>query len=170
MLFRNTATLAIPSNVEISQRSGGKCGHGRVPTEEIVLRALVVIVSVVLPEAVPDTMVVGLNEGVAASGRPEDAKLIAFTVVPPVVLMLIVKLAELPAVTVTEAVAAVTEKSTPVPARVTACGLPGALSKMFKVAAFFKPTDMGWSFGVIVQFAPAASVAGVSGQVFVWLN
>jgi hypothetical protein len=67
------------------------------------------------------------------------------------------------------AVDKLTAGAVPVPVSAIPCGFPEALSVILSVA-FFKPSDVGWNFGVIVQFVPAARVAGASGQVLVWLN
>src|ERR1700676_837309 len=55
---------------------------------------------------------------------------------------------------------------TPVPVRVTVCGLLAALSVMVTEAAR-GPTAAGLNVTLIVQFAPVASVAGDFGQVSV---
>jgi hypothetical protein len=54
----------------------------------------------------------------------------------------------------------------PVPARPTACGLPVALSAMLTLAAR-APVAVGLNVTLIAQFAFAASVAGLTGHVFV---
>src|ERR1700680_2069077 len=54
---------------------------------------------------------------------------------------------------------------TPVPVRVTVCGLLAALSVMVTEAAR-GPTAAGLNVTLIVQFAPVASVAGDLRQVF----
>jgi hypothetical protein len=54
----------------------------------------------------------------------------------------------------------------PVPVRGTLCGLPAALSATLTFAAR-APVAVGLNVTLIVQFAFAASVAGLTGQVFV---
>jgi hypothetical protein len=56
----------------------------------------------------------------------------------------------------------------PVPVRLTLCGLPPALSVKRSVA-FRVPVPVGLKVTVAVQVAPAGSVAGLMGHVFVWL-
>ena len=58
----------------------------------------------------------------------------------------------------------VTVGATPVPVRATVCGLPAALSFTVTVAGR-APAAIGPNVTEIVQLAPAASVAGLSGQV-----
>jgi len=60
----------------------------------------------------------------------------------------------------------VTTGTTPVPVRDTLCGLPVALSVMLTLAVRL-PVAVGLKVTLIVQFAPAARVALLAGQVFV---
>src|SRR5712664_3164275 len=58
---------------------------------------------------------------------------------------------------------AVNLKSQPVPVRDTVCGLPDALSVIVRVPVR-EPTAVGVNVTLIVQFAPAANVPGLTGQ------
>jgi hypothetical protein len=60
-----------------------------------------------------------------------------------------------------------TAGAVPVPVSPTECGLPVALSFTVRVAER-APVAFGVNVTEIVQLAPAASVAGLSGQVEVW--
>jgi len=62
--------------------------------------------------------------------------------------------------------AALSEKSVPVPVNGTVCGLPVALSVTDTLAARL-PADVGLKITVIMQFCPAARVAGFMGHVVV---
>ena len=53
----------------------------------------------------------------------------------------------------------------PVPDRATICGLPLALS-VTEMLAVREPVAVGLNVTLIVQFAPAARVAGETGQLF----
>src|SRR5262245_21022195 len=57
--------------------------------------------------------------------------------------------------------------ATPVPLSPTVCGLPAALDEMLTVAVR-APAAVGVNVTEIVQLAPAASVAGLSGQLLSW--
>src|SRR5712691_12342229 len=72
------------------------------------------------------------------------------------------KLTDWPALTVAVE-GAVTVKSQPVPVNGTVCGLPAALSVIVSVPVR-APTAVGANVTLIVQFAPAARVAGLIGQ------
>jgi hypothetical protein len=58
---------------------------------------------------------------------------------------------------------AVTWKSQPVPLKATVCGLPEALSVTVRVPVR-APVVVGVKVTFMVQFAPAAKVAGLTGQ------
>ena len=58
-------------------------------------------------------------------------------------------------------------ETVPVPESATLCGLPVALSLIVTLALRL-PVAEGENVTLIAQFAPAASVFGLSGQVFVW--
>jgi hypothetical protein len=60
----------------------------------------------------------------------------------------------------------VTAGAVPVPPNATVCGLPAALS-VTETFAVRLPVAVGLNVTEIEQFAPAASVEGLSGQVFV---
>jgi hypothetical protein len=62
---------------------------------------------------------------------------------------------------------AVTWKSHPVPVSGTVCGLPGTLSVTVNVPVR-APMAVGANVMLMVQVAPAARVAGLTGQVLVW--
>jgi hypothetical protein len=61
----------------------------------------------------------------------------------------------------------VTAGAIPLPVSETVCGLPLALS-VTDTLALRLPLAVGLNVTEIVQFAPAASVLGLSGHVFVW--
>jgi len=56
--------------------------------------------------------------------------------------------------------------STPVPVSATLCGLPAALSVMLTLPVRF-PVAVGLKVMLIAQFAPPASVVGLTGHVLV---
>jgi hypothetical protein len=87
---------------------------------------------------------------------------------PPTGVMVTLKLSVLPAVTVCVDVGPVNPKSggVVVPVSGTVCGLPVALSVMVKVPMRV-PAAVGVNVTLIVQFAFAASIAGVIGQAVV---
>jgi|SRR5438876_150234 len=60
-----------------------------------------------------------------------------------------------------------TAGAVPVPVRLTVCGLPLALSVTVKLAAHV-PEAVGVNVTLKVQLELAASVEGLSGQLFVW--
>src|SRR5215470_6242597 len=72
---------------------------------------------------------------------------------------------DLPAFTDTDG-GAVSVKSQPVPDNGTVCGLPPALSEIVRFPVL-APTTVGVNVTLMVQFAPAASVAGSIPHVFV---
>src|SRR5271157_4488534 len=76
--------------------------------------------------------------------------------------MVTVKVPDPPSFTAGSVVAD-TLKSQPVPVRGTVCGLPTALSVIVSVPVR-APTAVGANVTLMVQFAPAASVAGLIGQ------
>src|SRR5947208_940000 len=57
--------------------------------------------------------------------------------------------------------------SVPVPLKTTLCGLPLALSVMFRLAVRL-PVAVGVKLTLMVQLAPTAIVLGLSGQIFAW--
>ena len=59
--------------------------------------------------------------------------------------------------------------ATPVPVRAIVCGLPGKLS-LTTTDPFLTPVAVGLKVTVTVQFAAGARVAGLTGQLFVWLK
>jgi len=126
---------------------------------------------VVLPVGLLAGIDAGLNVTVVAAGLPVAKNVVALTVAPPVVVRLMVNVADVPAVTVAEpGVAAATPKSMPVPVSGTACGLVAALSAMLSEELFLGPVEVGRNDGVIVQVPLAAMVAGNAPHVLVWVN
>lgn len=108
----------------------------------------------------------GETAQVASEGAPVQVTAI-FPLRPPAGAMPKVYVAVWPRVRVAEVVdpeAAPSVKSAPVPVRLTACGLPLALSVMVSDAARL-PLAEGVKVTLMVQLAPAATLAP---QVFVW--
>ncbi len=130
----------------------------------------VLIVSVVLPAALPAGIMGGLKEQEAPAGRFEQAKVTAAASGPPLVPRLMLKTADWPGAIVTLVEPERTgAKSTPMPLRLNECGLPGALSAMLTVA-FRRPAAEGLKRTEMEQLLPAASVAGAVGQALVTLK
>ena len=114
---------------------------------------------VVLPVGLLAGIDAGLNVTVVAAGLPVAKNVVALTVAPPVVVRLMVNVADVPAVTVAEpGVAAATPKSMPLPVSVNECGLPGALSVIVTVAPR-APVAVAFNVTLTTQLAPGATVA-----------
>lgn len=134
--------MAAKTIISPSGRSGvfGLDGGNDVP---VVLRAVVVIVNDVPVPALTDA---GLNVAVAPVGKPEAVNVTAPGNAPPTVAVAIEKLAALPAVTVCDAVVAVTLKSVIV--RVSEFDVP--------------PPGVGFTTVIAAVPAPAMSAAVIA--------
>ena len=82
---------------------------------------------------------------------------------PPAGVIVTLKVTDCPCLTDTDDGAGVSVKSQPVPVKGTACGLPPALFVIVRVPVR-APMVVGANVTLIVQFAPAAKVAGLIGQ------
>jgi hypothetical protein len=112
----------------------------------------------------------GVNVGVDAAGSPEAAKVMAFGKPPAAGVMVIVKFAVCPDVTVTAAPGPVSAKSIPVPDRVAVCIVGDASSVNVTVAGPRAPTlpgvnamltsqvGVGATVEPFVQVVPAAAI------------
>src|SRR5580698_4679781 len=114
----------------------------------------------------PGVTEAGENPQVAFAGSAAQAKVTAFENVPPTAATDKLKVAVAPALMVVCVVVALTLKSTPVPVRLTVCGLTVALSFTVSVPVRL-PVAVGVSTTLMVQVDPAVNVAG---QLLLWLK
>ena len=161
-------------NSKIIARSNGTICHirrGRVGVEGGgIIRLGAVVVTVTRVETAAPFGVIGLVVGVQLdkfSPAGSTHAIVTAELNPPIGVTVTVNVAGEPAFTGDGAGAvAVIVKSgafVPVPVSGTVCGLPAALSVMVKVPAR-APSAVGVNVTLILQFAPAASVAGLIGQ------
>lgn len=119
-----------------------------------------------LAPLLPGTALVGLNTQVESAGSPEQDSATELAKAPPTGDNVTVKFTDEPCWT--EALDGDTEieKSTPVPVKLTVCGLPEALSVKVNVPVLV-PTAAGEKTTLTVQPAPGATDVP---QLFVWLK
>lgn len=162
-------------NSRIIARSNGTICHirrGRVGMEGGgTIRLGAVVVTVTRVETAAPLGVIGLVVGVQVdkfSPAGSTHAIVTAELNPPIGVTVTVNVAGEPAFTGDgDGAVAVIVKSggvfVPVPVSGTVCGLPAALSVMVKVPAR-APSAVGVNVTLILQFAPAASVAGLIGQ------
>lgn len=139
---------------------GGTIHRGRAPGTCIECAVVVTITVAVMVPAPLGVNVPGLTVQFAAWGAPWHVTLTIW-LNPPVGVTLAVKLAGCPAVVLTEPVDVAIEKfpllaAEPAPVRLTNCGLPVALSVIFRLPARV-PVVVGVNVTLIAQFPPAAN-------------
>ena len=166
-IFGTSANSSRARNSGIHRQTRGGAGTGRCAGG--IARALVVMDTCACWEVTPSAAVSEDGDTVQVSpvGAPEHARATA-DLSPPVGVMVTVNMRVFPALTFWVPAGPVNPKlgaAVPFPVSATVCGLPPALLTTDSVPVR-APEAVGVKVTSMVQFAPAANVAGLVGQAF----
>ena len=153
----NASRIALSAKLH-SANCGGVHGFGLLDGGK-PLCIVVATENIVVATLAPGVTDGGVNAGVVAAGSPEAEKVTAFGKPPAPGVIVIVKFAVCPDVTVTAAPGPVSAKSMPVPDRDAVCVVGEASSVNVTVAGPRAPTTGGVNVKLRSQLAPAATVA-----------